>query len=157
MLLNWYCTDMLEMRHQCGCGLLWIFKRLLVSLLGRQRVPPQSVLFLIVNIQADRVAIVSSLITKIFNRSKYWTVTIQLLLNDTLLISACIVYCQFLLFDVCLCFSVLLYSVLFVWFSAFCLIQFFVQYSSYSVHPWTWEDSSISMSSFAYQSATHVQ
>ncbi len=52
------------------------------------------------NIQANKVAIVSSVITKIFNPRKHWTVTIPLLLNDTLLISACIICCLFLLFDV---------------------------------------------------------
>ncbi len=94
MELDWYCNDMLEMRHQ------WIFKRLLVSLLRRQRSPRLNVWFLIVNIWVNRVGIVSSVITKIFNPSKYCTVTTQPLLNDTLLISACIVYCQFSLFDI---------------------------------------------------------
>jgi hypothetical protein len=83
MELDWYCTDIIEMRHQCWYRLLWIFKRLLASPLGRQRSPHQSVWFLILNIQANRVAIVSSVITKIFNPSKYRTVTIQLRLNKT--------------------------------------------------------------------------
>ncbi len=103
-------------------GFYGFFKRLLVSPLGRQRSPHHNIWFLIVNIQAIRVAIVSSVITKIFYPSKYWTVTIQPLLNDTFLISACIVYCQFLLLNFCLiqcfcltqCFlfdSVLLFSI----------------------------------------------
>jgi hypothetical protein len=50
-----------------------------------------SMFHIVINIQADRFAMVSSVITKIFNPSKYWMVTNQLLLNDTLLISACIV------------------------------------------------------------------
>jgi hypothetical protein len=40
------------------------------------------------------VVIVSSVTAKIFNPRKCWTVTIQLFLNDTLLISAFIAYCQ---------------------------------------------------------------
>jgi hypothetical protein len=44
---------------------------------GRQRNPLHDVCFLIINIQAKRVALVSSVITKIFNSCKYWTVTIQ--------------------------------------------------------------------------------
>jgi hypothetical protein len=96
---DWYCTDMLEMRYQCWWG-LGFFKWLLVSPLERQRSLRHNVWFLIVNIQANRVTVVSSIITKIFNPSKYWMVTIQPLLNDTLLISACI-NCQFLLFDLC--------------------------------------------------------
>ncbi len=124
MELNWYCTDMLEMRHQCWCGLLWIFKRVLVSPLGRQKSPCQSVWFLIVNIQANRVAFVSSVITKKFNPSKYWSVTIQLLVNDTLLISACIVYCQFFIIR-------LLFDSVFCSIQCFCSTQCFVRFGSF--------------------------
>jgi hypothetical protein len=150
MELDWYCNDMLEMRHQCWWGLLWIFKRLLVSLLRRQRSPRLNVWFLIVNIWVNRVGIVSSVITKIFNPSKYCTVTTQPLLNDTLLISACIVYCQFSLFDIC---STFVRFSVFVWFSAFVRFSIFVQlsafvrfgsfvlYSNYSVYflSWYWK------------------
>jgi hypothetical protein len=52
--------------------------------------------------EPNRVAIVNSVITKIFNPSEYWTVTVQHFLRDTHLFSACIVYYQFLLFDFCL-------------------------------------------------------
>ncbi len=134
MELDWYCTDMLEMRHQCWWGLLWIFKRLLVSPLGRQRSPHQNVWFLIVNIQANRVAIVSSVITHI-------------------LTLASIGPSQFNLFWMTLFSSVLVlffasfYCTTFVWFSAFCVwfsafwwlsafVRFgsFVQYSNDSVY-----------------------
>ncbi len=112
---------------------LWIHKRLLVSPRGRQRSRRQYIRFLTFNIQANRVAIVSSVITRIFNPSKYWTVTIQLLLYDTLLFSACIVYRQFLLFDFCLlqCFCSIQ---CFIPCSAFIWFNSFVQCSNYSVY-----------------------
>ncbi len=89
-----------------------------MSPLKRQGSPHQYIRFLTFNVQANRVAIVSSVFTKIFNPSKHWTVTIQLLLNDTLLINACIDYCQFLLFDFCLL-------------QCFCLVQCFIQCSAF--------------------------
>ncbi len=114
MELDSCCTDVLKVRHQCWCGLLWIFKRLLVSPLGRQRSLCQNIWFLTINIHA----IVSSIIAKIFSPSKYWTVTFQLLLNDTLLISD--LYC---LLPVIL--VRLLFASVFIRFGAFCSIRFF--------------------------------
>ncbi len=61
----------------------------LFSSLKKQRSPRLYVQFHTFNIHANRVAIVSSVTAKIFNPSKCWTITIQILLNDTLLISAC--------------------------------------------------------------------
>ncbi len=53
----------------------------------------------------NRVAIVSSVISTIFNPSKFWPITIQLSLNDTLFISACyyllpVTYCSTFVFSV---------------------------------------------------------
>jgi hypothetical protein len=48
-----------------------------MSLLGRQRNQQQNFWFLTFNIQANRVAIVNSVITKRFNPCKYWTIMIQ--------------------------------------------------------------------------------
>ncbi len=91
---------------------------------GKAKKPSSECLISHNNIQAVRVAIESSVITNLFNISKYLTVTVQLLLNDNLLISACIVYCQFLIVP----FTVSFNSVLFV------RLGSFVQYSNYSVH-----------------------
>ncbi len=123
MDLDWYCTDMLKVRHQCRSGLLWTF-----SSLKRQRNPFSPFDFTCFTFRQNKVAIVSSVIANIFNPSKYWTVTIQFLLNDTLFnqFLYCllpVVYCSTF---VC---SVLLFdSVLFVWFNSF------VQCSNYSVY-----------------------
>jgi hypothetical protein len=74
--------------------------------------------------QAKRVAIVSSVIAKIFNPSKCWMVTIQLLLDDTFL-NLCL-YCLFPVFIVWLLFvSVLLFNSVFYSLQCFCSIQFF--------------------------------
>ncbi len=131
MELDWYCTDMLKMRHQCWCGLLWIFKRLLVSLLGRQRSPHQNVWFLIFNIQANRVAIVSTIITKDIYP---WQVLDSH--NSTCFETTvpCIVIASFYCSTFAL-FSVYAIECLFVWFSSF------VQCSNYSVYflSWSWK------------------
>jgi hypothetical protein len=68
-----------------------------VSMLGRQRSLHQNVEFLMVNIWANWVAVVGSVIIKIFNPSKSQFMDGHNLtfLNDTLLFSACIIYCQF--------------------------------------------------------------
>jgi hypothetical protein len=79
-----------------------------------------------VNIQADRVVIVSSLIAKIFNPSKSWTITIRPHLNDTLVYSVLIIVkCQ--LFAVRLLYSAFFDSVFSV------SLNSFVQHLYYSV------------------------
>ncbi len=84
-----------------------------MSPLGRQRSPHQTVWFLIVNNQTNRVAIVSSIITKKFNPCKYWKVTIQLFVKP-LNNSVPVVYCQFYFLTFVFC----------------CLIQCFVRFSA---------------------------
>ncbi len=120
MDLDWYCTAMLKVRHLCRCGLLWTF-----SLLKRQTSPRQYVWFHTFNIQAKQgYNCQFRNCAKIFNLRKCWTVTIQLLLNETLLISACYCYCQLfitrLLFVQCF-----LFDSVFIWCSAFSSIWFF--------------------------------
>ncbi len=95
MELDLHCTDMLDMRHQGWWGLYGFFKRLLMSPPGRQRNPRQNIWFLMINIQANRVAMVSSVITKIFKQCKHWTVTIQPLSGNTQTIMCLFVHCQF--------------------------------------------------------------
>ncbi len=73
------------------------FKKLLMSPLGRQRNPRQNIWLLIVNIQEYRIAIVSSVITKIFTLASIGQ-SQHNLFKDTYLFSACIVSCRFLLF-----------------------------------------------------------
>jgi hypothetical protein len=108
-------------------GFLWIFKRPLVSLLGRQRSHHQSVWILIVNIQANRVATVSSVITAIF-------------------IPASIGQSQFKVFeqhssDQCFYCLLPIFFFGFVRFSAFVRFGSFVQYLNYSVCflSWSWK------------------
>ncbi len=88
-----------------------------MSPLGREKKEPSpECLISHIYIQANTVASVSSIITKIFNPSKYGQSQFNFfLLNDTLPISACIVSCRFLLFD-----AVLLFN------SVFCSIQYFL-------------------------------
>ncbi len=66
---------------------MWTFMNFQIA--EKEQSPCQYIEFHTFNIRANRVAIVSSVIAKIFNPSMSWTVTIQLLLNDTLFISAC--------------------------------------------------------------------
>ncbi len=140
MELDWYCTDMLEMRHLCWWGLLWIFKRLLVSPLGRQRSPHQNVWFFIVNIQANRVAIVSSGITNILTIASIGPSQFNLfwmtLFSSVLVLFIASFYCT----------TFVQFSAFCVWFSAFCLtlcfcsIRFFCSvfgwFSVFSVRYW---------------------
>jgi hypothetical protein len=71
----------------------------------------------------DRVAIVNSVITKVFNTCKCWTVRIKPFLKNTQPFNACIVYCQFLVFDFCLFYSMLCLILCFVCLIlCFCLI-----------------------------------
>ncbi len=119
MELDCYCTDMLKVRHQSWWGLLWTF-----SSLKRQRSPCQYVRFHTFNIQANLVATVSSVIAKIFNHSKCWMVTVEFLLNDTLL-NQCL-YCLLPVFIVWLLFtSVPLFVSVFYLMQCFCSIWFF--------------------------------
>jgi hypothetical protein len=79
------------------------------------------------------VAIVSSVSAKIFNPSKCWRVTIQLLLHDTLL-NQCL-YCLLPVFIVWLLFvSVLLFDSVFYSLLCFCSIRFFCSvFESFSI------------------------
>jgi hypothetical protein len=98
-------------------------KRLHVSQLGRQRNPHQNVWFLIINIQAIKVAIVSSIITKIFKPCKYWTVTnqpfVKTFSNSVSFFYFLPVYC-----------STFVHSLF------FCSIQCFVQFSDQLFSVW---------------------
>jgi hypothetical protein len=120
MDLDWYCTDMLKVWHQCQCVLLWTF-----SSLKRQGSPHQYIRFHMFNIQANRFVIVSSAITKIFNPiASGWQPQFNLFWMTLFLISACIVYCQ--LFLVRLLFvSVLSFNSVFYSLQCFCSIWFF--------------------------------
>ncbi len=134
MNLDWYCTDMLKVRHLCRCGLLWTLwkgKKLLVSTFN----------FTHLTFGQNMVAIVSSKIAKLFNPSKCWMVTIQLLLNDTLFNQCLLLFiASYLLLNFCM------YSAL-IWFSV-CSMQcfffdsiLFAQCSNYSVYvlSWSWK------------------
>jgi hypothetical protein len=78
-----YGTQLVRHRHVKyeATKLLGVFygfiKRPLLSLLEKQRNRHHDVWFLIINIQVNGVSIVRSVITKIFNPCKYWTVTVQ--------------------------------------------------------------------------------
>jgi hypothetical protein len=74
---DWYCTGVVGVKQQSCWGVLWLFKRPQVSLLEKQRNRQHDIWCLMTNTWANRVAIVSSVITKIFNPCKYWMVTIQ--------------------------------------------------------------------------------
>ncbi len=134
MELDWYFTDMLEMRHHCWCGILWVFKRLLVSPRGRQGSPHQSAWFLMVNIKANRVAIVSFVITKIFTLASigqsqfnfFWMTLFWSVLVLFITSFSCSIFVQFHAF------VVLFDSVLFVRFGSL------VQYSNYSEYFLSW-------------------
>jgi magnesium-transporting ATPase (P-type) len=77
MKLDRYCTGVLGMRQQSCWGFLWLFKRRGDNPLKIQRIWQHDIWCIITNTRANRVAIVSSVITKILNPCKYWTVTTQ--------------------------------------------------------------------------------
>jgi hypothetical protein len=126
LVLHWHIKSeaSVQMRNFMNYSAFWSSKEVLISTSDDTRLP----------FRQNRVAMVSSIITKIFNPSKRWTVTIQLLLNDTLFLSVLvIVCCQLLLFNphsVILFNSVLLFKSI-----------SFVQYSNYSVNVqfWYWK------------------
>ncbi len=66
MELHWYSTRVLGMKQQSCWGALWF-----------SRGHKHDIWCLMTNTQANRVAIVSSVITKILNPCKYWTVMTQ--------------------------------------------------------------------------------
>jgi hypothetical protein len=108
-------SDMIDMSHQSWWGLLWIFQKGTCEPAGKAKKPSSWHWFLIINIQSNMVAIVSSIITKIFNPRKYWMVTIQPFIK-TLRNSVSVLFIASLLFDFCsICF--LLFD------SVLCLIQ----------------------------------
>ncbi len=97
MDLDWNCTDMLKMWHQCQCGhelsARWKDREALVSTSD----------FTHSTFRQNRVVIASSIIAKVFNPSKCWTVTIQLILNDTLFNQYLLLFlASYSLFDFCL-------------------------------------------------------
>ncbi len=103
---RWSTFGLISMRQKSCCGVLWFFKRPLVSLLDKQRNPHCDVWFFIINIQANWVAIVSSVITKISNPCKYWTVTIQPIVKHSLIQSLfCLLpfYCLSVIHSVSFC------------------------------------------------------
>jgi hypothetical protein len=111
MELDWYCTGVFGMRQQNCWGVLWFSKRSQVSLMKKQRNRQHVIWCLTTNTWANNVTIVSSVITKIFNPSKHWTVMIQ---PQSISIH---ISCQFLLlFLSCLILisldSVLFYSII---------------------------------------------
>jgi hypothetical protein len=121
MELNCYCTGVLGMKQQSCWGGLWFFKRPWILLLEKQRNRQYDIWCLITNAWANRVAIVSSVITKIFNPCKHWMVTIQ---PSVLYVQWISVY-LYLLPVFCRCSSVVPFSfasVLFL-FNLLCSIQ----------------------------------
>jgi hypothetical protein len=65
------------MKQQSCWGILWFFKRPQVRPLEKQRNWQHNIWCLRTNTWANRVANVSSVIRKILNPRKHWTVTIQ--------------------------------------------------------------------------------
>jgi hypothetical protein len=63
MELNWSCTGAVGVRQQSCWGVLWFFKRTQVSSLEKQRNWQHNLWLLITNTCANRVAIVSCVIT----------------------------------------------------------------------------------------------
>jgi hypothetical protein len=109
MELGWYCTYILIWGIKANEGFYGFFKSLLV----RQRNPRHDVWFLLINIEANGVATVSSVITKIFNLCKYWKVMIQpFFITPSSSVSILLV--ASLLFDFCLTlFSIVRFIALF--------------------------------------------
>ncbi len=81
MELNSYCTGMLDMRQQKVLGGFYGFSKCHKWPTGKTKKPTSWHLMLITNIQANRVVIVSSVITRILNPCKYWTVMTQTFIN----------------------------------------------------------------------------
>ncbi len=96
------------------------------ELLGKAKKPSSECLISHVNIHANRAAIVSSVITKIFNPSMYWMVTIEPLFLMTLF------------WAVLVFFIASFYCLTFVQLSAFCSIRFIFQCLHYSVNFLSW-------------------
>ncbi len=123
MELDWCCTGVLGVKQQSCYGVLLFSKRPKVSPLEKQRNRQHDIWCLITNTWANRVAIVSSVITKIFNPCKYWMVTTQpsvYMFSESVFV---LIHCQFsviihllfnfnsLLFCFCSIHSVWLFSV----------------------------------------------
>ncbi len=88
----------------------------------------------------NRVAVVSSVISTIFNPSKCWLITIQLPLNDTLFSVLVNIYCQLLTVRL-LFFQCLLFDSVFIRCNALFEFDCFSQCSNYSVYvqSWSWK------------------
>jgi hypothetical protein len=78
MELDWYCTGATGMKQQSCWGVLWFFKRPQVSPLERQRIRQRDFWCLITNTRANRVEIVSSIITRYLTLAKHRMFTIHL-------------------------------------------------------------------------------
>jgi hypothetical protein len=105
MELDWYCTWADGMKQQSCWGVLWFFKRPQVSLLENQRNRQHDIWCLITNSQANRVAIVSSVITRYLTLAKHRMVTTcpQYFFYVQYISFNCI-HCQF----ICCCLSVVI-------------------------------------------------
>ncbi len=132
MELDWYCTGLLGMKQQSCWGVLWFFKSPQVSPLEKQRNWQHEIWYLRTNTQANRVKIVSSVITKIFNLCKYWMVTTQ---PSVYIFSAYL----HLLPVFCYCSSVVWFSLISVLFYSTPFVRLFsVRLLVYSVYFLSW-------------------
>jgi hypothetical protein len=116
MELDWFCTCVLKVRHQ-------YLMRAFMNYSACWRSQKGSHLHIkcpTFNTQANRVAIFCSVITKIFNRCKYWMVTFQPYTSVLILCLLIIYHFQLLIVQ-------LLFSALF----SYSLFDFIVQYSYY--------------------------
>jgi hypothetical protein len=79
MRLYTFCSLRRDQEHEATKLLegSMVFQEAMSELLEKQRNRQHDILCLITYTRANRVAIVSLVITKIFNPSKYWTVTTQ--------------------------------------------------------------------------------
>jgi hypothetical protein len=92
---DWHWTWAVGMNQQSCWGVLWFFKRPQVSPLEKQSDQQQDLWCLITNTCANRVAIVSSVITRYLTLRKHWTFMIQP--SDLFMFSASVnrTCCQF--------------------------------------------------------------
>jgi hypothetical protein len=92
--LDWHCTGILKVRHPC---LMWTFMNYSACWRSKKVLVSTSDVTPLISRQ-NRVVIVSSVIAKILNPSKCWTVTIKPFWMTLLLISA---HCYYLLPVIC--------------------------------------------------------
>ncbi len=109
LVLHWYVKSeaSIQMRTFMNYSAHWKSKEVLTSTSD----------FTHLTCRQNGVVIVSSVIAKIFNPSKCWTVIIKLLLSDTLFNQCLLLFIvSYLLFN---------FISVFFWYSAYCSIQFF--------------------------------